>query len=123
MNALGIDYGTKRIGLAIAIKGIIQPLTTLKNSPKLIDQLKQVISDYQIDEIYVGISQGVIANQTNKFVIRLKNMLPLPISTVEEAVSTIEANQIFLTNKKHQKDYQKTIDAIAAAVILKRVIN
>lgn len=123
MNALGIDYGTKRIGLAIAIKGIIQPLTTLKNSPKLIDQLKQVISDYQIDEIYVGISQGVIANQTNKFVIQLKNMLPLPISTVEEAVSTIEANQIFLTNKKHQKDYQKTIDAIAAAVILKRVIN
>ena len=123
MNALGIDYGTKRIGLAVSISGIIQPLTTLKNSPELINQLKQIVSDYQIDQIYVGISQGTMALQTQKFVTRLQNMLTLPISTVEEAVSTIEADRIFLTNKKHQKDYQKTIDAIAAAVILKRVIN
>lgn len=123
MNALGIDYGTKRIGIAISIQGIIQPLTTLKNSPQFIEKLQQIISDYKIDQIYVGISQGVIATQTKKFVKQLQNMLTLPISTVEEAVSTIEANSIFTTNKKHRKDYQKTIDAIAAAVILKRVIS
>jgi RNase H-fold protein (predicted Holliday junction resolvase) len=50
-------------------------------------------------------------------------MILLPIETVEEAVSTIEADQIYLANKKPKKDYKKNIDAIADAVILKRVIN
>ena len=98
-------------------------MLTLKNSPEFINQLKQIVSDYQIDQIYVGISQGTMALQTQKFVTRLQNMLTLPISTVEEAVSTVEADNIFTANKKHRKDYQKTIDAIAAAVILKRVIS
>jgi putative Holliday junction resolvase len=123
MNALGIDYGTKRIGVAVSIQGVIQPLVTLKNSPQFIEKLQQIISDYKIDQIYVGISQGAIAAQTKKFVKQLQDMLTLPISTVEEAVSTVEADSIFITNKKRRKDYQKTIDAIAAAVILKRVIS
>ncbi|HOR01880.1 MAG TPA: Holliday junction resolvase RuvX [Candidatus Woesebacteria bacterium] len=123
MNSLAIDYGTKRIGIAISIQGVIQPLTTLKNSPQFFEKLQQIISDYKIDQIYVGISQGAIATQTKKFVNQLQNMLTLPISTVEEAVSTVEADNIFTANKKHRKDYQKTIDAIAAAVILKRVIS
>lgn len=107
MNSLAIDYGTKRIGIAISIQGVIQPLTTLKNSPQFFEKLQQIISDYKIDQIYVGISQGAIATQTKKFVNQLQNMLTLPISTVEEAVSTVEADNIFTANKKHRKDYQK----------------
>jgi len=123
MNALSIDYGSKRIGLAISIQGIIQPLTVLKNDSKFIDQLKTVISDYRIDQIFVGISEGNFALKTKKFVEELRNMLTLPIETVEEAVSTIEADKIYSANKKPKKDYKKNIDALAAAVILQRVIN
>lgn len=123
MNALSIDYGQKRIGLAISIQGIIQPLTVVKNDSNFLDQLNKTISDYKIDQIFVGISQGEFAKQTQKFVDELKTMVTLPIETVEEAVSTIEADQIYLANKKPKKDYKKNIDAIAAAVILKRVIG
>ena len=123
MNALSIDYGYKRIGLAISIQGIIQPLSVVKNDDKFLTQLNKIISDYQIDKIFVGISQGEFALHTQKFVDKLKNMAILPIETVEEAVSTIEADQIYLANKKPKKDYKKNIDAIAAAVILKRVIS
>ena len=123
MNALSIDYGHKRIGLAISIQGIIQPLSVVKNDPRFLDQLNKVISDYKIDQIFVGISQGEFAKKTQKFVDELKTMVTLPIETVEEAVSTIEADQIYLANKKPKKDYKKNIDAIAAAVILKRVIG
>ena len=123
MNALSIDYGNKRIGLAISIQGIIQPLSVVKNDPRFLDQLNKVISDYKIDQIFVGISQGEFAKKTQKFVDELKTMVTLPIETVEEAVSTIEADQIYLANKKPKKDYKKNIDAIAAAVILKRVIG
>lgn len=123
MNALSIDYGSKRIGLAISIQGIIQPLCVVKNDSDFLAQLQKIISDYKVDKIFVGISQGEFALRTQKFVDELKNMIILPIETVEEAVSTIEADQIYLANKKPKKDYKKNIDAIAAAVILKRVIN
>lgn len=123
MNALSIDYGNKRIGIAISIKGIIQPLTVIQNDSNFIHHLEQIINDYSIDKIYVGISQGLFAQVTQKFVDQLKTMVKLPVETVEEAVSTIEADQIYLANKKPKKDYKKNIDAIAAAVILKRVIS
>ncbi len=123
MNALSIDYGNKRIGIAISIKGIIQPLTVIQNDSNFIHHLEQIIGDYSIDKIYVGISQGLFAQVTQKFVDQLKTMVKLPVETVEEAVSTIEADQIYLANKKPKKDYKKNIDAIAAAVILKRVIS
>ena len=123
MNALSIDYGNKRIGLAVSIQGIIQPLSVIKNDPNFFDQLNKVISDFKIDKIFVGISLGEFAKKTQKFVDELKTMVTLPIETVEEAVSTIEADQIYLANKKPKKDYKKNIDAIAAAVILKRVID
>lgn len=123
MNALAIDYGTKRIGIAISIQNIIQPLTVLKNDSNFLPQLQQIISDYRIDQIYVGLCEGLFAQVTKKFVVKLKTMIKLPIETVEEAVSTIEADKIFLANKKHKKNYKKEIDSVAAAVILKRVIS
>ena len=50
-------------------------------------------------------------------------MIRLPIDTVEEAVSTIEADTIFKKNKKSAKLYHQLIDSISAAVILNRVIG
>ena len=123
MNALAIDYGSKRIGLAVSIQGIIQPLTVIKNDSHFLDQLNQIISDYKIDKIFVGISEGLFALKTKKFVDELRNMVTLPIETVEEAVSTIEAESIFLKSKKNTKSYKKKIDSVAAAVILNRVIG
>ena len=53
----------------------------------------------------------------------LQNMLKLPVEGVEETVSTIEATQIFLTNKKNKKKYKSLIDSISAAVILRRALG
>jgi putative holliday junction resolvase len=123
MNYLAIDYGSKRIGLAIAIEGIIEPIPGIKNDTNVFNNIKSLISEYIIEKIYIGISEGEFAIRTQKFANELKNMIVLPIETVEEAVSTIEADQIFSVNKRKKKDYKKTIDSIAAAVILRRVIN
>jgi putative transcription antitermination factor YqgF len=100
---LAIDRGSKRIGLAVSIQGIIQPLTVIKNDSHFLDQLNQIISDYKIDKIFVGISEGLFALKTKKFVDELRNMVTLPIETVEEAVSTIEASEIFVQNNRKKK--------------------
>lgn len=121
MNLLSIDYGTKRIGLAISIKGVISPLKTIKNDKNLLFSLQKITNDYRIDKIYIGICQGAFALATTAFIKKFKTTTKIPIETVEEAVSTIQADQIFKRNKNKAKNYQKHIDSIAAAVILSRV--
>lgn len=123
MNYLAIDYGSKRIGLAVAINNIINPISSIKNDDKLFQNIKKIIVEYDIQKIFIGVSEGEFADYTKKFVKKLSNVVTLTIETIEEAVSTIEANQIFLNNQKKKKDYKKKIDSIAAAVILRRVIS
>lgn len=121
MNLLAIDYGTKNIGLAVSILDIITPIPVIKNDGHTIDNLKKIISEYKIDKIYVGVSEGEVAKLTLAFVEQLRAVLKLNIETVEEAVSTIEAQKIYIQNKNKKKDYKKLIDSVAAAVILRRV--
>ena len=123
MNTLGIDYGLKRIGLAISVCGIISPLTVIKNDTNIFIQIKKVIEENRIEKIYIGISEGKVADMTLEFVKRLKAVINLPVETVDEAVSTIEADAIYLANKNRKSDYKKNIDSVAAAVILRRVID
>ena len=121
MNLLAIDYGSKRIGLAVSVYEIITPISPIKNDDQKFSSLQKIIDQYKIEKIFVGISEGEFAKTTKKFVDQLKNMIRCDIETVEEAVSTIEADQIFLENNKKKKNYKKLIDSISAAVILRRV--
>jgi putative Holliday junction resolvase len=123
MNSLAIDFGTKRIGLAYSLNNIIFTLPMVKNDDKVFDEIKQIIIDHNIGQIYVGLSEGKMAEITKKFITRLSTMVKLPIETVEESISTIEADDLFLKNKKKLKTYQKEIDSMAAAIILNRVIS
>jgi putative transcription antitermination factor YqgF len=123
MNILAIDYGTKRIGLAISIMGIISPIESVKNNSDLFTVLKKIIDENRIEKVYVGISDGPIVSKIKEFVNHLSSVLQLSVETVEEAVSTIEATEIFLKNKKKNKKFKTSIDSIAAAVILRRVIE
>jgi putative transcription antitermination factor YqgF len=123
MNYLAIDYGTKNIGLAVSVLGIITPIPAIKNDDNTISNLQKIISDYKIDGVYVGVSQGAFADITKTFVDKLRSVIKLNIETVEEAVSTIEAQQIYIQNKNKKKDYKKLIDSVAAAVILRRIVN
>ncbi len=121
MNLLAIDYGSKNIGLAVSIQDIIFPINPISNDSKKFDQIKEIVNQYQVHKIFVGVSDGDFAKVTLKFVDELKNMLTCEVETVEEAVSTIEADQIFSENNKKKKNYKKLIDSISAAVILRRV--
>ncbi len=123
MNCLAIDYGKKNIGLAISVNGIISPINAIKNDSKLIENIKLIISQYKIDKLFVGISQDRSGFLTKTFKEKLENMLDLSVEGVEETVSTIEATQIFLDNKKNKKKLKGQIDSISAAVILNRALG
>lgn len=122
-NFLAIDYGTKNVGLAYSVSGIISTLPAIKNDQHLFESIKKTISLYSIGKIYVGLSEGLFAQQTLEFVSKLRGMLELPVETVEEAVSTIEAAEIYRSNQGKQKNYKKLVDSVSAAVILRRVTS
>ena len=123
MNLLSIDYGTKIFGLAYSINGIIFTLPSIKNDDQTIENLKLLIKQYSIDKIYIGVSEGKVADLTLDFVNKLRPVVNLTVETVEEAASTIEATAIYKNNKSKKKDYKKMVDSVAAAVILNRVIS
>lgn len=123
MNYLAIDFGTKRIGLAYSINNIIFTLPMVKNDSNFPKILAKIITDYHIEKIYIGLCEGKIALMTKKFIKNLSVMIKLPIETVDESVSTIEAESIFSESRNNAKAYKKQIDSIAAAIILNRVIN
>lgn len=123
MNFLAIDYGTKRIGLAVSILGIISPISAIKNDENIFTEIKKTIQEYRINGIFVGVSEGEMAVASKKFADKLSGMLQLKVETIEEAVSTIEAQDIYIKNKNKKKDYKKSIDSVAAAVILRRAIG
>jgi putative holliday junction resolvase len=122
MNILAIDYGTKRIGLAISVNDIISPILPIKNNDEKYHHILNIIKDEKIGKIYVGICEGDFAIKTKKFVDKLRSMVELEVELIEEAVSTIEADKIYKDNKKSKKKYKSLIDSIAAAVILRRVL-
>jgi len=119
MNYLSIDYGTKNIGLAYSQNGIIFTLSPIINNSQAIPNIIKLVNIHKIGKIYVGISQGRIAKLTLNFIKLLSTMIKLPVETVEEAVSTIEASAII----KNNKNSRKLVDSVSAAVILRRVIN
>jgi len=123
MNYLAIDYGTKTIGLAYSLDSLIFTLPSIKNDSQTLSRIQAIVTEYRIQKVYVGLSEGFMVKLIHQFVDALSTMLLLPVETVEEAVSTIEAQGIFKKNKKNTKSLDQKIDSIAAAVILNRVIG
>ncbi|KKR67573.1 MAG: hypothetical protein UU09_C0026G0008 [Microgenomates group bacterium GW2011_GWA2_40_6] len=122
-NYLAIDYGTRRIGLAYTQNNIIFTLPQILNDKNLVSKIKNIISGYHIQKIYIGLSEGRIATKTLEFIKDLKNTINVPIETVEESISTIEAGSIYKNIAKKRADFKNNIDSFSAAVILGRALG
>ena len=124
MKYLCIDYGSKRIGLAVSdVAGSIAfPRVTVQNNDHLMEQIQKVIREEQIESIVIGDtkSHGGAANsvseQADAFAENLEKQTGLPVERSWEAWSSIEAGK--LAPKGHEHD-----DAVAAAFILQRFLD
>ena len=123
MKFLGIDYGAKRIGLAVSNDAgtIAFPRETVANMKGIIATIQKIIRDEHIGFVVVGDtkSYGGIPNpvtlQVRGFVDDLKAVLDVPIASSWEAGSTMEANR-YDPSGAHN-------DSAAAAVILQRYLD
>lgn len=133
MRYLGLDLGTKTLGIAITDRlGIIaNPYKTLrfKNQDELIEPLKNIIESESIGEIALGLpknmdnSLGFASERSLKFKEFLESFLDIPIVLVDERLSTMEAEKYLLDGDMSRQKRKDVIDAVAASVILNTYIR
>lgn len=133
MRYLGLDLGTKTLGIAITDKlGLIaNPLKTLKfNSYEdILKPLKTLITEEQVGEIALGLpknmdnSLGFASKRSLEFKEFLESHFDIPINLVDERLSTVEAEHYLLDADMSRKKRKDIIDAVAASVILNTYIR
>ncbi|MEO0453803.1 MAG: Holliday junction resolvase RuvX [Verrucomicrobiota bacterium] len=130
---LGIDYGTKRIGIAISdpTGSLTQPLPFLNAHPfkTLIDELRSMVREKEIAQIVIGIprnmdgSYGDAADRAREFTLRLQEALLIPITTVDERMTTIQASRQLRAAGKKAHQQKQHIDSASAEIILQTYLD
>ena len=135
MRTLAIDYGEKRIGIAISDPlGITaQPLAVIEKGASFagdVSYLSKIIEKYpDLGEIVVGLPKtmrgeiGVQAQKVSRFVEALREVLKLPIVTFDERLTTAEAEKVLISAGLSRKKRKKVIDKSAAAIILRNYLD
>ncbi|MBI5153402.1 MAG: Holliday junction resolvase RuvX [Parcubacteria group bacterium] len=126
---LGIDYGTKKIGLALGDEEtkIATPWRVIENKSRVVvlEELVRAITDYNITCIVVGEPLSSSSERTpqteitEKFITFLRKNLPIPVVTENEFFTTKEAKT--MVRETGQKKH--TVDAHAAAIILQAYLD
>lgn len=133
MRILGIDYGEKRIGLAISDPlGITaQGLPTIEysNIQEALQKIMTIISEKEIGEIVVGLpkhmnnSLGESARAALSFGERLKTHTGISVKTIDERLSTARAHKAMLEGNLSRKQRKGRVDMIAAQLILQNYLD
>jgi len=130
---LAIDYGERRIGLAISDElGIIASgLGTLQNRMSLIDDIAEIVRLRCCVRVIIGLpltlrgEHGRAAATVTDFVVKLRSMLPIPVEMIDERFTSSLAQQAILdmgVGKKKRRDKGK-IDEIAAVILLQGYLS
>ena len=123
-NLLGLDIGTRRIGVAVANSGIkiAIPLTTIEvNDGDEILQINKIIVNEKIDTIVAGLPRNMSGEETAQSVYTKEFLENFKLSVNEikfqdESLTSVQAENIL---KSYKKPYTKgDIDVQAAAIIL-----
>lgn len=124
-NVLALDYGEKRIGVALASleARIASPLMTIEvERNNTLDKINELVKDQGISQIVVGLPRGLNGQETEQtkkvreFVEVLGSSVTVPIHLQDEAGTSLLAEQELKTRRK---GYSKgDIDSLSAALIL-----
>lgn len=126
MRFLGIDYGGKRVGVAISDDGgrIAFPKGIFPNDDKLIDSILSLVEEEKIEEIVLGESMDYnglpnrIEKEVNTFLDKIKNKLNIPINRQREFFTSVEARKL-----GDMRGDVSSVDDSAAALILQRYLD
>jgi putative Holliday junction resolvase len=133
LRILGLDYGEKRIGVAVCDElGLTaQGLPTIlrKNKKHDWNVLDNLLKNYKVDKIVIGYpvkmdgSEGVQCEKVNRFSVLLGKTFDLPVIKWPETLSTKEAEEILIKSGVKWEKRKKMVDKLAACLILQDYLD
>lgn len=135
MRYLGLDLGTKTLGVAITDKTrtIARVLKVIhfksEDYDTALKEVIKIVEEYNIKKIALGLpknmnnSYGFASERSLKFKEKLEELIDIPIILIDERLSTIEAENILLSADISREKRKKVIDGIAAEIILETLIK
>ncbi len=133
MRILGIDYGEKRIGLAVSdemeitARGIA--VVERKSKKADLDAIARTLSESGAGAIVVGYplrldgSAGIQCEKVDRFIAALEEAFTIPVLAWDETLSTKEAEELMREAGVKRKKKRGMVDRIAAALILQDYLN
>ncbi|MEO6728700.1 MAG: Holliday junction resolvase RuvX [Candidatus Dojkabacteria bacterium] len=129
MKILSIDYGTKRVGLAISDETLtfahrIAHIENFKDENELLIKLAKIIEFEQVDEVIIGLPLGVdekdteMSKKIQMFIQTLKTVIKSSVKTVNETYTTRQAYSNLGRNRG-----KKSIDSESARILLQEYLD
>lgn len=130
MRCLGLDLGTKTLGLAMSDKSnmIASPYKVLRwdgeNYEMLFIELDSIIKDNNITDLVLGLPKnmnntlGFAAERSLRFKEALESRYNMDVKMIDERLSTVEATNYLLEADMSRKKRKKVVDGVAASIIL-----
>jgi len=128
MRIMGIDYGDARTGLAVsdAMNLLVGEAWTVNqwDANALADEIIRQAVARGVERFVLGLpknmdgTEGARAEKCREFAALLGSKTDIPIIMWDERRSSIEAHAILHANGKKEKKHRKTVDAVAASLIL-----
>lgn len=123
MKYLGIDWGMKKLGMALSEGDIASPYKTVEvhNLDQALQQVKEIAKKEQVDLVIVGMPEGEMGLAIVKACQKLQTM-GVRVMLTDETLSTQTAQAVMRETGKSQKDRRED-DAMSAALILQGYLD
>ena len=121
---LGIDYGEKRVGIAITNPlNIPMPLETV-SSDRIMHRIEELLKEYEIDLIVVGNPmEGKRREMVERFIEKLKSNVKVKVVEWDESFTSRKAEEVMRKMKKKPSKDRGAVDRIAASIILEEYLS
>ncbi len=130
---LALDYGEKRIGLAISdvTRTLARPYKTISvtNFKALVKELREIITQEGVSKIIVGLPltlKGTDSRKTEEvrlFIDQLQHQLSVPVVTADERLTTVQAHATLHALGKKPSRHRDRVDQYAAVHLLQTVLD
>ena len=135
MRYLGIDLGSKTVGLAMSdlTLTIASTYKTIffsnEDYKSTIDEIKQIVKDFDIKKIIIGLPKnmnntlGERAIITTEYKKLLEENIDIPVIMYDERLTSVISNSILIEADMSRKKRKKKVDGVAAQIILQDYLN
>jgi putative holliday junction resolvase len=128
---LAIDFGRVRIGVAISdeLQLLAHPLETIATKERPESRVAKIVRHKSVDHVVVGIPRqmngqfGTAATEVLQFVEKLRAILPCPVVTWDERLTTVAAHRALRHAGKKTRHTRSYVDQVAAQMILQGYLD